>query len=311
MQFRHRTSGHAAPHWQNWQQTHPVISPITNEARYKPEPLMKCGSHTFPLAIALSLLATTVRAQSAEPDPAPGDLARQLQNPVANLITVPIESNWEFGIGPARSTDYFGAIKPVIPFPLGANWHVITRTILPFSYSVLLDRGASGHVGVGDAVMTAYLSPTKSARGWSWGLGPGLVLPSATDDGLGSGKWSAGPTGAVIKQRGPWTFIALVGQAWSFAGRDNRERVNTTVLQPSLAYTTERDTTLGIGISSAYNWTADLWALPLEVSASQLLHVSSRAMSLGLTVRSHLDRPESGPNWGLVFTAAFLFPKRL
>jgi len=45
--------------------------------------------------------------------------------------------------------------------------------------------------------------------------------------------------------------------------------VNTTYLQPSLSYTTEKDTTFGIDTQSTYDWNAGLWAVPLEVSASQ------------------------------------------
>ncbi len=85
--------------------------------------------------------------------------------------------------------------------------------------------------------------------------------------------------------------------------------MNTTYLQPSLSYTTEKDTTFGIDTQSTYDWNAGLWAVPLEVSASQLLTLGGQSMSLGLTVRSHLDRPVFGPRWGLAFTATLLFPE--
>jgi hypothetical protein len=270
---------------------------------------MRRSSSTTLLAIGLTLATTTLRAQSGAPDAAAYDLAKELQNPVANLISVPIESNWEFGAGPTHATDYFGNLKPVIPFPLGADWNLITRTILPFSYSVLLDRGSSGRVGVGDAIATVYFSPSKPDRGWFWGIGPGVIVPSATDDSLGSGKWSAGPTGAVLRQSGPWTVGALVGHASSLAGSPSRDRVNTTFLQPSLSYATEKDTTFGIDVASSYDWTTGLWALPLEGSASQILKLGGQLMSVGLTMRLHLDRPPWGPKWGLALTATFLFPK--
>lgn len=262
--------------------------------------------------MALMLLSTDASAQAPTQggSAAADDLAKTLQNPVANLISVPIENNWEFGAGPTHATDYYGNLKPVIPFSLGANWNLITRTILPFSYSVLLDKGSSARVGVGDAIATVYLSPSKPSRGWFWGVGPGLIVPSATDDSLGSGKWSAGPTGAVIRQSGPWSFFTLVGHASSVAGNPGRDRVNATFLQPSLSYTTAKDTTFGIDTASSYDWTAGLWTVPLEVSASQMVKLGGQSMSVGLTIRSHLDRPLFGPKWGLTFTATFLFPER-
>lgn len=259
---------------------------------------------------ACALLLLSTRASAQEPTPSTDGLAKQLQNPVANLISVPIESNWEFGEGPTRATDYYGNLKPVIPFSLGADWNLITRTILPFNYTALLGNGPRSRTGVGDAIVTVYLSPSKPVRGWFWGAGPGLIAPSASNDALGSGKWSAGPTGAVIRQSGPWTFFTLVGHASSFAGSPGRDRVNTTFLQPSLSYSTEKDTTFGVDTASSYDWTAGLWTVPLEVSVSQLLTPGGQSMSLGLLMRSHLDRPPLGPKWGLTFTATFLFPRK-
>jgi hypothetical protein len=119
----------------------------------------------------MTLATTTLFAQSGAPDAGSESLAKKLQNPVADLISVPVESNWEFSKGPARATDYYGNLKPVIPFHLGADWDLITRAILPFSYSVLLDRGSSSRVGVGDAIATVYFSRSKPIRGWFWGIG--------------------------------------------------------------------------------------------------------------------------------------------
>ena len=221
------------------------------------------------LALGLTLAPAAVQAQSETPNTAADSLAMKLQNPVANLISVPIENNWEFSEGPAHATDYYGNLKPVIPFPLGSDWNVITRTLLPFSYNAL-SRGLSRRVGVGDVIATVYFSPDKPTHGWFWGIGPGLIVPTATDSSLGSGRWSAGPTGAVVAQFGQWSALALVGQTSSFAGDPSRDRVNTTYLQPSLSYTTAKDTTFGIDTQSSYDWNAGLWMVPLEVSASQL-----------------------------------------
>lgn len=65
------------------------------------------------------------------------ELAKELQNPVANLITAPIQNNWDFGIGPADAVRYTANIQPVIPFSLSEDWLVVTRTILPVIYAEL------------------------------------------------------------------------------------------------------------------------------------------------------------------------------
>ena len=260
------------------------------------------------LFMALMSVAVTVRAQSETARTPSDDLAMKLQNPVAHLISVPIENNWEFSDSPTHPTDYYGNLKPVIPFRLGSDWNLITRTLIPLSYNTL-GRSLSRRVGVGDVISTGYLSPEKPVRQWFWGIGPGVIVPTANNDDLGSGKWSAGPTGAVVTQRGPWSVLALVGQTWSFAGNRNRDPVNTTYLQPSLSYTTTKDTSFGIDTQSSYDWDAGVWEVPLELSVGQLVTVAGQATNLGLTLRSHLDRPVGGPKWGLAFTATFLFPR--
>lgn len=141
------------------------------------------------------------------------------------------------------------------------------------------------------------------------GLGPGLILPTATDITLGSEKWSGGPTGALVRQDGGWSFIFLGAQAWSFAGNSSRSKVNTTFVQPQASYTTEKDTTFGVSAQSSYDGVAGEWTVPLEFSVSQLMNIGTQSVSLGVAWRTYVRRPEDGPSWGLGFTITFAFPK--
>src|SRR3990172_5467927 len=146
--------------------------------------------------------------------------------------------------------------------------------------------------------------------GWYWGVGPALVFPSATHDELGAGKWSAGPTAAVLRQGDSWTAGALTGHAWSFAGDSNSDHVDTTFLQPFVSYTTKRDTTFGVDTASEYDWRTSQWTVPVEATVSQVLHFGGRDIEVGLTGRYYAQRPADGPNWGLGLTVTFLFPKK-
>ena len=141
----------------------------------------------------------------------------------------------DFDAGPARATAYTGNVKPVIPLALGKGWNLITRTIVPLISTDSPDVGGPHTSGVGDVTATVYLSPNRASAGWFWGVGTGLIFPSATDPSIGSGKWSAGPTAAVLRQDGGWTFVLIAGHAWSFAGDSSRPSVNTTFLQPGLS----------------------------------------------------------------------------
>jgi len=59
------------------------------------------------------------------------ELAKETQNPVANLISVPFQNNFNFGIGPNDATQWICNVQPVIPITLNKDWNLITRTIMP------------------------------------------------------------------------------------------------------------------------------------------------------------------------------------
>ena len=246
----------------------------------------------------------------ADPNPpaaGTSTLAQDLQNPVAHLISVPFENNLDFGDGTNQAT-YTGNVKPVIPFWLGKDWHLITRTIVPFISTPSSD-GAHREFGIGDIAATVYLSPERGDSGWFWGVGPGLILATAKDSTLGTGKWSAGPTAAVTHQRGPWTVTLLTAHAWSFAGDPLRSRVSATLLEPSVSFTTRRDTSLGVDTAAVYDWTEGEWTVPLELSLEQLVKIGKQPMSVGVTARYGLRHPADGPSWGLVATVTLVFPR--
>ena len=148
------------------------------------------------LISALALTTTTLLAQDAAPDDkaAAAELAKKLQNPVASLISVPIQANWDFGIGPADATRTTINVQPVIPFSISEDWNVITRTIVPIIYAESPAIGGSSEFGLGDTVQSFFFSPKEpTSGGWIWAVGPVFMWPTSTDDALGAGKFGAGP----------------------------------------------------------------------------------------------------------------------
>jgi hypothetical protein len=256
--------------------------------------------------LTLDAVADTAPAPS---DSEEADLAKKTQNPVADLISVPFQYNADLGIGANKASRSTLNIQPVIPISLNQDWNLISRTILPVIYAASPASGVSSNWGLGDTTASLFLSPKQPIGGWIIGAGPVFLIPTATDTALGSGKWGAGPTAVLLRQENGWTYGILANQIWSFAGSDSRSSVNSTFLQPFLAYTFPTYTTLGINTESTYNWTSNQWTVPINLSITQILKIGKLPVSVQLGGRYYAEGPSGGPEWGMRFTFTFLFPK--
>jgi hypothetical protein len=252
--------------------------------------------------------AATTRASAQESDAEA--LAKQLSNPVANLVSVPLQLNYDQDIGPDDGERVTLNIQPVAPFSIGENWNVISRTILPVTWQDDVVPGEGDQFGLGDTTQSLFFSPkSPTAGGLIWGAGPAFLLPTATDD-LGAEKWGIGPTAVVLRQTGAWTYGILANHIWSFAGDDDRGDISSTFLQPFLAHTTKDAWTYTVNLESTYDWEAEEWAVPVNALVSKLLVVGSQRISLGAGVRYWLNEADNGPEgFGARAVLTFLFPK--
>jgi hypothetical protein len=279
---------------------------------------MPTKTKTLVVALCLSCsLGLPLRAQTntsavavEKPADDAAELAKKLSNPVADLISVPFQNNFDFGGGPSGDGfQYKLNIQPVVPITLSKDWNVISRTILPYIYQENV-FGTSSQSGLGDTTQSFFLSPKKPGPGGLiWGAGPVLLLPSATEVLLGAEKWGIGPTIVLLKQQGGWTYGALANHIWSFAGDDARQDVSATFLQPFLAFTTKMHTTFTVNSESTYDWENDQWTVPFNFMAAQLLKIGKHPVQFQLGARYYAETPNNGPEWGLRFSVVLLFPK--
>lgn len=260
--------------------------------------------------VAIAMLTSTIHPLCMADDDA--ELAKKTQNPIAALISLPMQLNYDEDIGPAEQGEKWQLnVQPVIPISLSEDWNLISRTILPIISQKDVIPGDDTQSGIGDITQSLFFSPTKpTSSGWIWGAGPVLLLPTGREEFSGE-KWGLGPTAVFLKQDSGWTYGSLANHIWSVAGDDDRNDISATYLQPFLSYTTKTFTTFSINTESTYDWEAEEWSVPLNFSITQLLKVGKQPLSLSAGARYWADSPDNvGPEgWGFRLTGTLLFPK--
>ncbi len=261
------------------------------------------------LTLAAFIIVLAAAAPASAQD---ADLAKQLSNPIASLISVPFQFNYDSGYGPNDGDRVTMNIQPVVPISLNEDWNLISRTIVPVIWQEDVAGPSGTQFGLGDTVQSLFFSPKAPGPGGIiWGAGPVIMLPTGTDPLLGGEKWGAGPTAVVLKQSGPWTYGILANHIWSFAGDDARADVSSTFLQPFISYTTADAWTFALNTESTYDWESESWSVPVNFMVSKLVKFGEQPVSLGAGIRYWAESPEAGPDGlGVRASVTFLFPKK-
>ena len=259
-------------------------------------------------------------------------LAKELANPIASLISVPFQSNYDCCFGPLKGGEYTLNVQPVIPISINAQWNLILRTIVPVigaqptsptspqiilpdigSDPIIVTSPQTGNTwGLGDTVQSFFLSPkAPTSNGIIWGAGPVFLYPTATSDILGAHRWGAGPTAVALKQQGPWTYGVLANHIWSFAETSSLgPDVNSTFIQPFIGYTTSTAFTTTINTESTYNWLSHRWIIPINLLFSQVVTIAGQPISLQAGPRYYATTTDQGARWGVRFNVTLLFPAK-
>ncbi len=270
--------------------------------------------------LAASLWLTSPAALAA--DKGGGDLRSAAQNPISSLISLPFKFTFDDGAPNGDAT--FLNIQPVLPITVG-EWNLVNRVILPI---IDLDGSVSGTAeipnptpgtgtgtgtsGLGDTNYSVFFSPVKTGK-VTWGVGPSLMMDTASNDRLGSGKWSAGVT-AVALTLPKWGSVGILGrQLWSFSGDDERADVNQFLLEPFVNYNLDKGWFLLTDVVMTANWDADSsqrWTIPLGGGVGRLFKIGNQAINSRLEYYYNVERPDGAAKQLVTFTWQFLFPKK-
>ena len=282
-------------------------------------------SKTRTLSALLSLSALTAStvclgqedkpsdAQASHESTSEGELAKKTQNPVADLISVPIQNNFNFNAGPHNQTQTVINIQPVVPIKLNEDFNLITRTILP-----VVDQpdpaSNTSQFGLGNLNTTLFLSPSKS-KAVTWGVGPIFGFPTKTNDLLGSNTFTVGPSAVVVAMPEHWVIGALANQQWSIGDAAPSQRVNAMLIQPFINYNLPEGWYLTSAHIITANWEAfgnnssDRWVIPIGGGFGKIVKTGGPPLNMNLQGYYNVVNPQQGSDWQLRFTVALLFPK--
>jgi hypothetical protein len=258
------------------------------------------------------------KAEAQKPDAkaSAGDLAKAVQNPVASLVSVPLQNLTDFNIGPfGRNRNTVIQFQPVIPVQLSENWNLITRTIGALVYQPTVSQRSQGTFGLNDINPSFFLSPAKAGK-VIWGAGPTFLIPTASDDRLGTGKFSMGPGVVALVQPGKWTLGVLVNNLWSVAGSGSRPDVNSMTFQYFVNYNLKKGYYITVQPIMTANWNApngNVWLVPVGGGIGRIMRLGFQPVNVTVQAYGNAKRPDNlpSPTWQLKFQIAFLYPKKL
>ncbi len=270
------------------------------------------------ITLLISLIFATTHSYSQEANESELDsqevskteLAKQTQNPLSSLISLPFQNNMNFDTGPRDKIQNVLNIQPVYPTSLNDKWNLISRTIVPVVSQP--DFTGSGRTnGLGDTTFTGFLSPNNSG-GLIWGAGPVFLLPTATDSILGADKWGIGPSAVALKISEKWVYGSLISHVWSFAGSGDTN-VNLSTCQYFINYNIANGWYLTSSPVMTANWDAEsdsIWTVPVGGGFGKIFRIGKQPFNAQVQAFANVAKPDFGAEWTLRLQLQLLFPKK-
>ncbi len=261
---------------------------------------------------SLGAQTETDSAKSARHDKEAADLAKQAQNPVANMVSLPLQYNYYTGGGLGSTSELILNVQPVLPLEINKQWLLISRTVVPFtSVPIPLPLADTGRrTGTADIQEQAYFTPAKPGK-VTWAVGPIFSFPTATNNVVRTGQWGLGPTAVALVMPKTWVIGMLVNNIWRIGGDNHGVPLNTFTLQPFINFNLPHAWALSTAPLVTSNWSApsgQRWTVPLGGGVSKIAHVADQPMNFELQYYHNVEHPRNAGSNSVRLEAAALWP---
>jgi hypothetical protein len=261
------------------------------------------------LCATLLQLAPFAPLVGQKPEDEATRLAKATQNPVADLVSLPFQFNFNTGGGFDDATFFNLNFQPVVPVKgVLKKYTVILRTIVPY-LSIPTPVGTR-QGGLGDIQAQLFATPAESGK-IIWGVGPIFSFPTATNDLARTGSWAIGPTAVVLTMTGPWVLGGLLNNLWTFSDDGGSPEVNQLLFQPFVNYNFGKGWAASFSPIITANWDAadgEEWTVPLGAGISKTTVFNRRPMSLSMQYYHNVEHPTASAGDQLRFQISFLYP---
>ena len=264
--------------------------------------------------VVITLVSVKVNAQekpAAASADAAAEMAKKLANPIASLISLPFQNNTDVGIGQYNGVKNTLNIQPVIPIALSPKLNVITRIIIPIVTQYNITAPNTKQSGLSNFLASAFFAPSNTKNGVTWGAGPAFLLPTTTNDLVGTNRFAIGPTVVILKQSNGWTYGALANQLWSGSGTVEAYEINQMFVQPFITYNWKSGAGAGGSFEWTQAWTTNTTSIYFMPNISGVTKLGKQIVSLSVAPRIPVSVPNSSrPDFGVRAVLVLVFPKK-
>ena len=286
-------------------------------------------------------------------EPTLGQMSALMDNPLGNVaMWINQYDSYHMRNDANGAEEIQGNYMGILQFPKGINedWNLINRVIYNVASApldqdklddlnfdspgtppghvnpgagapVLVDLASGRTTGFGDMYYVGLFSekdPIRLDNGakFVWGLGFDVGLPTATEDVLGTGKWTVGPSALAVYLGEKWKGGALLTNYWDVAGDSDRDDVRLSNLQYLYYYSLDDTTSIGAGPNIIADWEqsgGDRFTVPVGIGINKTVNFGKLPVRFGIEAMYSAHRPDDipGVRWDFRFYAIPVVPSAM